>query len=373
MTTFIDKSHPETHARPGQETDETVDGSQAVATTQEETREVTGHRYQVPGDVVNQATQNLPDEERSLVRWFHAHGCELNVSNRELATKIGYSPQALSMVFNGKYPHSIEPVVDEIRKYKALYELRQTSKKLPFIKTAMSKKIWQICDVAREFSKIGFIYGESQVGKTAALEAYTEEHNHGSTVYVRMAAGGSTSLFLWELAKQLRMTTQMNMAQTRDRIFRAFDDRMLLIVDECHLCLYKRTMVNHPMDFIRELHDRTKCAVVLCGTKAFREELERGQLSKMFRQVMRRRISTLVLPDLPTRDDLNAFSAAYGLAPSAGEARKLENLVIEREALGMWLTLLRSAAKFSARQKVPMTWEHVQIAHREFQKLEGNL
>ena len=376
MTTFLDASHPETRAELREAEEAKAVDIPPEVTAQGEKLMTSGARARmvlarVPGDKVNQATANLPDKQRSAIRWFHAHGSELDLSNEALAGKIGYTGGALSMIFNGKYESSLDRVTEEIERYKKLYELRAVSRKLPFISTKLSKSIWQVCDAAREMQRIGFIYGNSQVGKTTALESYTEAHNHGSTVYVRMPAGGAMSCFISELARCLRISDRFNLRDMRARIIPAFDDRMLLIVDECHLSVYGKGMANHPLDFVREIHDRSKCGMVLCGTKAFKQEIETGKLAQMMKQILRRRVLTLQLPDCPTREDLNTFASAYGLSPASGAASKLETMMVEREALGMWLTLLRCAAKIASKKKETITWDHVIAAHRQIQAMEG--
>ena len=175
------------------------------------------------------------------------------------------------------------------------------------------------------------------------------------------------------LCHALRISDRLSMNEMRERIIECFDDRMLLIVDECHLSMYGQMYSNHPLDFIREIFDRKKSGIVLSGTKAFKQEIEHGKLSKMMRQLIRRRVTTLMLPDVPTREDLNTFAAAYGLPPATGEARKLEAKLIETEALGMWLTTLRCAAKIAGKNKAPMNWDNVIAARRQLQVLEGAL
>ena len=52
------------------------------------------------------------------------------------------------------------------------------------------------------------------------------------------------------------------------RMFESFDDRMLLIVDEAHQCLYSKGEARgaRTIEFIRELFDARKCGVIICGT-----------------------------------------------------------------------------------------------------------
>jgi hypothetical protein len=110
---------------------------------------------------------------------------------------------------------------------------------------------------------------------------------------------------------------------------------------------------------------------VLCGTNVFRDAMEKGAVERILRQLKRRRLCTLQLPHVPCQRDLNTFAAAYGLPPSSGTARDLERQMVESEALGMWLTLLRMAAKNAAQHKQTMTWGHVNTARQVLRHLES--
>lgn len=334
--------------------------------------EATGaKRFYIPGDEVNRATADLPDHQRSAIRWLHAYAAEQDLGLTDLGKLVRLSNTTLSLVFRGKYEAKLDGVVDAIVSFRTLLEKRSTGKKLHFIPTELTSQIWSACAAALEFQRLVCIWGDSQIGKSIALMAYQQAHNHGETIYLRMPTPCSMSNFLSELADSLRINPQQPVKELRRRILSAFDDRMLLIVDETHQAMFNKRRGNHPLEFLRELHDRRGCGVVLCGTNVFRDEMERGYLADIMRQTKRRRLISLQLPDRPSRACLNAFSAAYGLPPASGPARKLEHEVIQEEALGMWLALLRMGTKTAAQRKEEFNWSHVLAAHSALRLLEG--
>ncbi len=327
----------------------------------------------ISGDIVNKATADLPDNQRSAIRRLHAHYMENNFSLGDIAKLVDFSDATISLIFRGRYDGSLENVVEKINKFFKLQDERSQSRRLPFIKTKMTERIWHVCDSALEFQKIAFIFGDQQIGKTEALKAYRDDHNHGSTIYVRMPTGGALCNFTLELARVLRIGENYSVNRTRERIKAAFDDRMLLIVDEAHACIKEHGRSQRSVetiDFIREIFDETQCGVVICATNVFRDAMDTGALHKILRQIKRRRLCSLQLPNAPTQNDLNAFAAAYGLPPSSGEARALEKRMIEDEALGMWLTLLRMGAKIASTRKEKMSWNQVRLAEEGLQDLE---
>lgn len=328
----------------------------------------------IAGDVVNRATADLPDNQRSAIRRLHAYYVENNLSTEEVGKLIGYSTAVVGLIFRGKYEGNLENVVKEIETFFNLEDRRAQGRRLHFIETRLTRRIWKLCDAALEYQKMAFIFGDMQIGKTEALKAYREAHNHGSTIYVQMPTGGTLGNFLMELARALRIGEQLTHTRIRERIKAAFDDRMLLIVDELHRAIPQSHRSMRPVDsveFIREIFDETQCGVVLCATNVFRDAMEQGHLHKVLRQTKRRRLCSLQLKNVPDQDDLDCFAAAYGLEPSSGKARDLEKAMVQDEALGMWLTLLRMGAKLAARTRAKMAWNHVLLAHRGLMELEG--
>lgn len=328
----------------------------------------------IAGDIVNRATADLPDNQRSAIRRLHAHYIENDLSIEETAKLVNYSGPTIGLLFRGKYEGRLDSVVKEIEAFFDLQDKRAQGKKLAFIETALTQRIWKVCESALEFQKIAFIFGDQQIGKTTALKAYRDAHNHGSTIYARVPTGGSLGNFLIEMARVLRIGENYSITRLRERIKGAFDDRMLLIVDEAHACIKDRARSERSLDtinFIREIFDEKECGVVICATNVFRDAMDTGALNQILRQTKRRRLCAMQLPEVPTQSDLNTFAAAYKLPPSEGPARELEKRMVENEALGMWLTLLRMGAKLAAKGRQEMKWAHVLSAHAGLAVLEG--
>jgi DNA transposition AAA+ family ATPase len=329
----------------------------------------------VPGDIVYQATAELPDAQRSAIRRFHSYYMDENLSLDAAAELIRFESGAiLSQVFRGKYGAKLDNIVAEIESFFELQDKRSLAKKLPFIETSLSKRIWGICDVALEFQKMSFIFGDSQIGKTTALREWARRHNHGSAVYVRVPTGGALLNFMTRLASALHISTNMSITKLRERIIGSFDSRMVLIVDEAHACIRESGNQSIPLqtiEFVREIYDETACGVVFSATNVFRDAMASGAVSKILRQTRRRGLPPIQLPNVPPRADMNIFAAAYGLPASSGPARELEERMINHDALGMWLSMLHMGAKVAAKRRRAMTWNDVISAKAGMTLLEG--
>lgn len=327
-------------------------------------------RYSIPGDVVFSSTQELPDEQRGALRWLHTFAADRNVGLADLGRNLqkedgsNYSANTLYKILTGRHGADLENVTRAILDFKKFTEETQRSSRRRFHSIRAAREIFERCDLARKYARVSFIYGEPQIGKSTALEEYTRTHNHGETVYVRLPAGCDYSTFMEELAIALRISPQQKTREIRRRVVRCFSPKMLLIIDEAHQ-LFLNGMQAKSVEFIREIYDRCKMGLVICGTKALADEIQRGRHKALFRQLNLRGIGKgVVLPDRPLKADLNAIAKSYNLAPAA-EARALqvESDVIRTDGLGFWCTILEAAESLAHNRKQKMTWLHVIDAH----------
>ncbi len=327
----------------------------------------------IPGHKVFAATEALPEDQRLAIRRLHAHYYDNQLSLEGVGKEVGYDGGTLSKVFHGRYEGDLAAVVKAITRFLRLTEERATVKAAPYIETGLYRDLEQCCQAALTYQKIVMIFGESQVGKTAALRHYAAKHNHGETTMVEMPAGGSLSHFQAALAEALRMSPQSRGEIMSRNIMGCLGPNNLLIVDEVLRALQSRSYGGSSLktlDFIRALHDQTGCGIVLCGTNIFRDTMRDPKLVKFLNQFNRRCLLRRQLPDVPDASDLAAFAKHYRLATAEGEALALQNKVVITHGLGVWLTTLRAAAKKAAKEGRPMTWGHVIQANAFFARME---
>lgn len=326
----------------------------------------------IPGPKVVDATAKLPLEQRQAILWLHSFYWEQQLGLPEVAEKVGYDASVISKVFRGVYEGSLADVVARIVKFRALLNDRATVNRVPFIRTQLFDMIEESLNALRTYQKMGFIYGESQVGKTKCLKAYAEmeAYNHGRTVYVEMPVGGSLSSFMAELAGKVRVSPNQRSGDLPRMLKHAFTDDMVLIVDEASRAAVGGRQTSKTLDFIRAIYDHAQCGVLLCGTNIFRDLMANVRMEPFLRQMHRRVLFRRQMPDRPGRADLNAFAAHYGLAPASDEAYQLQKETVTRHGLGVWLTTLTAASRASSKRGQKMTWEHVLKAHAFLKKLE---
>lgn len=329
----------------------------------------------IQGDELVRRIADYPDEERDLIMWFYHHlrdrGIGYDGAGKFIAQDDGtpYSRDSVYQLLTGRR-QSRDGMLEAIRKFKEIVLAEQAAKRAPFIETSLTAKIFKYCDLVGATHRMGWILGDTQIGKTEALEEYQRRNNHGRTVYVRVGVGGYISDFIQRLSKALGISTALACHKAKVRIFDCLKANNLLIVDELHLAFMPETLRSyHILEFCREIFDLCKCGVVLCGTEVLRETFANGVHKKVATQARRRGLQPLVLESRPLRADLDKFAAHYNLKPATAEAFDLQKEVIREDGLGMWITYLAGGQRRAEKAKRPMTWEDVIKVHASQLKL----
>lgn len=329
------------------------------------------HRvFNIPGDDCNRATEHLPEEQRNLIRWLHHHAWTNDISTADLGGMLKrndgktYAGNTIYKIFKGLHEAELDTFVDAVRAFKKVIDQRATITRSPFVATRLAKRIFKICESARIYQTIEFIYGAPQIGKTTALEQYALENNHGQTVFWRLPAGGGFGRSVEELAIACRFSAQQKANEILRRAVRFFTPEMLLIVDEAHQMFLgdKRRGRIETAELIREIHDRSKVGVVIAATPALEKEIQEGKSKDLLRQLDLRSLGPNRLPDRPDAKDLDTFAAHYNLPPAKTDAAafKLQNEIIAYEGLGRWLKRLMAASHIAhKRGDTKLTWGHV--------------
>ena len=168
-------------------------------------------RFSISGDVIARATAQMPDDAREAVKWLAGYCITKNLSHREVAPRIkkangvAYSVDSIYSLFVGRREvDQLGPLVEAINLFRRQVEENLLRSDTDFIETAVSRKIWALCDKARARRKIVLLYAESQIGKTTNLIVYKEAHNHGETKLFSIPNGRSINALVNEIAMEVR-------------------------------------------------------------------------------------------------------------------------------------------------------------------------
>lgn len=355
-------------------------------------------QFKMSLDLVKKAIEDYSPKARNELWWAARFCSDYNLSTAQFASRLlkedgePYHKDTFEAAIKGrKSVTEVETIVSAIAEYRKIVEQREGMAQTTFVETRLVRRIHDLCRRTFLRQKMTLIYGESQIGKTISLEEYARRNNHGRTIMVRMPTGGAIGIFIAELARVLNISVQQRQSQVRHRITECFDSNMLLIVDECHQCMAPGVNSGYKtLDFIREIHDRAKCGVVLCGTNAFRDGMTRGPQSKALQQIFRRCYRPLQLPDVPTDENLNDFAESLGLEPAPNKKirvnvineealglgierfdanpREVQSEIIAKHGLGRWLNILQEAADDAREEKKAISWGRVMLIHKMGEK-----
>lgn len=243
------------------------------------------------------------------------------------------------------------------------------------VQTPTLQSIVEFCHAVRESHTIGFVVGPSHIGKTWALkDDYTTNNNHGSTAYARLPAAANLREVLCVICEALGVSSKGRQDRMKAAIKKALTKNMLLILDEVHLLAHtaKPKQFFKIVEVIREIHDATKAGIVLSFT--ILEEVTAAK-TKELQQLWRRAPHKLMLPKMPTKEDLTAILEHNGLnfpepdfkvtlyGSITETPRALVRQLAKDEALLAITERLRLARKKS--KGVRITWEHFVEAHLE--------
>jgi len=247
---------------------------------------------------------------------------------------------------------------------------KQFKGRAEFVMTPTARSIWDLCELARESKTIGWVIGNSHIGKTWALENYSVHNNHGGSPFVRMETASGLGGMSAAIGRVLRTAEKGNTNDMKLAIINALSPDRLLILDEMHLLrlTYQNVAFFKCLETIREIHDRSGCPMVLCCTNLLMKELQPGQHKEM-EQLLRRGPHKLYLPGMPTRGDLKVILSSRGLDFPAralqvvvdGHVEKPYALLCQlakEEGLLSITERLRYAVMHADHAKKPVTWEH---------------
>jgi DNA transposition AAA+ family ATPase len=329
-------------------------------------------------------SQDAIDVFIACFRWCISDEHPLSVA--ELAERVQADHTLIRRLFQGKYLHPqtgarlpiSEKLLKAMREFLRLEGERMSARRVGFLMTPTARSIFNYCDLARESQTPVFIIGPSHIGKTWALREYTEQNNHGRTIYVRLKAASGLGGMIKAIGAALGISDKANTADMIARIKRGLKSNMLLVLDEVHQLVYtyRKESFFACLEVLREIYDETGAGVVICATDLLFKRVadNRGELEQFFRRGVHKKI----LPAQPQRGDVAMIAEASGLEMpdrddrvtvtvngTAITERPYEMLrqIGKEEGLKAISERLRYGQKLANKARAKLTWEHVVRAH----------
>lgn len=166
-----------------------------------------------------------------------------------------------------------DPIMDDFarrldRFLKSQEQDDEAIKPRQMVMTNVVNRIHSVIKQAHKLQSIAIVIGPGGTSKSLALQA-AADYLIPNAVYLEFSeAEKSPSTVIRRISEALDVTSRYRMAESFDRIVRALkrEPRMLLL-DQADYLTFKG------LNVIRDIHKRTGCPVVLCGTEDLMDTL----------------------------------------------------------------------------------------------------
>jgi DNA transposition AAA+ family ATPase len=284
------------------------------------------------GDIVEAGIRKHKSEFHDDLRWWFRYSGEKDMSQADAARTLGIDAGTYSKVFRGEYRNAeglmLPPPAKMLSRLRVVRQQERENaegRNKGRVMTPTVAEIHAVCKKVWSDGTIGFVFGESHIGKTEALTWFRDENNHGATIYVDLQGVAGVQDVYRAFARALKISPDVApISKLMPRIFATIDRTNLVIIDEFHhiTYAYQKGSSNKMVNAVKSIKDRTGCAMVLCSTNVGRTEFTEGEgkEAKLLKQLWRRGVIKLQLPDALPVDDVRAFAKAYRLPfPDAPE------------------------------------------------------
>jgi DNA transposition AAA+ family ATPase len=273
------------------------------------------------GDVVEAGIKKNRPEFQDDLRWFWRWSTEAGLSQTEAARDLGIDAGTYSKVLRGEYKGAngilLPPPGKMLSRIRVLREQEREQAHKRGGERIMTQTVSEIHSVCRKVwadRQVGLIFGESHIGKTEALVWFRDENNHGATLYVDLQGVAGVQDVYRAFARALRISPDTPICKLMPRVFAAIDRTNLVLIDEFHhiTYAYQKGASNRMVNALKSIKDRTGCAMVICATNVARDEFTegKGKEAKLLKQLWRRGVTKLQLPDALRVGDVRAIAAA---------------------------------------------------------------
>ena len=285
----------------------------------------------------------------------------------QTAKMVDYSGSTLSRLFAGKYDGNLQQVVEQFSAHLEMEAEREKMRNDRFIENSIWQEVSSLCALAQKRNRPVRLVGPSQIGKTFCLLEY-KRRSKMQVCYVRVPAAPTFKLLADEICEAVGVPTSLRVEETRIRVRKAISTNTLLIVDELHelaISAGKGTAMKC-MEWLRELYDKTGCAMVLCGTRTMEDDLINDpKIKGWLGQMNKRCIRVLNLPNRIPEADVDLAAKSYGIG---GSKACVENLLatidMNRLTTCLAVTVRWCNGENRKKEKHPKNWESFRSVYK---------
>lgn len=299
---------------------------------------------------------------------------EMGWSQTEAARKIKHGPRknklstaALSQLLGGQYKADPTALCKAIERMINLERGRALFVDGGFVTTRLYKVLHDLADVAVITQRIGCLHGGLYAGKTTNGRALAGQYGNASTVFTTMPYADTYGGFIRRLANQRGLSLRGSLSDIRERILASLDSSHLLIIDEFHQALinYPHSQSVRVFEFIREINDLSRCAILLLGASTgygiLSTHPDYSRFAAAITAVDITNPKRDLRPGADSRggdDDLAAICKSFGLEANPHGLSLCQTLVRDHSVARLF-DAFRLANGRAENRNQPLSWEHV--------------
>lgn len=316
-------------------------------------------RIKIPVDL--KAWAELPENQRELLLWFHQHVIDSDMSHGDCERAIDYDWSTIFRVLKSDYDGSYRNVCRAIAQYQKIMAKRGTIQGNELVETRITKMVHSGLDYALANNSITLITGDSGMGKTVSIDMWRRDNREGTSVSVTAPVLGGSAMLLRYISAAVGVDSTGTSHEMYDSICKAFNEHRILIVDEAHRLLPRdRRGTAIAIEILRDLHDRTGCALALAATQRFGDQLRRSEY--MFEQLLRRIGMPISLPSKLVQKDWLPILRQYVAKPDAKTIAMINETINDGGRLGILVETLKIASRLATNAKRRAGYDDVRKA-----------
>jgi DNA transposition AAA+ family ATPase len=321
-------------------------------------------RINIPLNLTN--WRALPNDVAEELLWFHQWILDNNLTWDEAADAIGYDRSYVFKILKGygdaqNWRPNWKRIIEAIRKYR--WQQKKTQQHIEFGENSITQRICDSFRYATANHCITVVETESRMGKTytAVHWSQQDQNNHGKTIFVTAPVVGGVAALIRLVGKRCGINAGGSTNNIAASVYSAFNRSRHLIVDEAHRLFPNDLRVVNPqkIEFLRDLHDQTGCAITLLVTARFRYAIKKG--SYQYEQLVGRSKFTQIKPVI-TKEDIEPIVRQFVKLRSKELMEKLTRIANEAGRLGVLTEVLRAARRAADSDKEPVGAVHIEEA-----------
>jgi len=319
----------------------------------------------IPENIIVDGIKDYAEADQDMLLWLSGWATDTNQTRTSICEHLDCDYTTLTRILTGKYEASIESFMKKVRDLRR--RVRQSAQ-AGYVETLVTKRITDLLDYALagdiKGGKMAIIAGATGRSKSVAVRHWCENNNHGRSCYLDSPESGGYHAFLTELCRRFRINSGRKTADMRDRIFKTFNRRRMLIVDEANR-LMPGSHQNIPriFEFIRRLHDTRHCGVAVILNPAAYQNMNSGAMVGYFEQFLGR-AEPLVIPEQVFREECEEVCKAFVSRPAKDLVAAAHAIANEPGRLRVLFDLMGKAALLAESKKQKLGREHLLAAHR---------